>query len=149
MTTFWTRAPPKEEKWKMGPKWSRFRARNIPILFGVQFLSFLISMTKKCFGQILTTFPGLGTTGAGKVENRAWMTRFCTWNIPSLFGIQFLSFPISSVEKCFSSILRSFRVLTPLKHPKHTHTFLGCNSFRFPSVRLKNVSDEFWPLFLA
>jgi len=33
-------------------------------------------MAKKCFGRILTTFPGPDTTEDGKVENRAQMTRF-------------------------------------------------------------------------
>jgi len=32
----------------------------------------------------LKTFPGLSTTGAGKVENRARMTRFFARNIPTL-----------------------------------------------------------------
>ena len=62
---------------------TRFSARNITTLFGVQFLSFRISTTKPCFGRILTTFPGSSPTGAGKVENRARMTQFCTRNIPT------------------------------------------------------------------
>jgi len=62
-----------------------FSAQNIPTLIVEQFLSFPIITTKKCFGRIFTTFPGPGTTGAGKAENRARMTRFCTQNIPILF----------------------------------------------------------------
>ena len=55
---------------------TRFSARNLPTLFRVQFLSFRIDRAKECLGWILTTFPGLGTTRAGKVENRSRMTRF-------------------------------------------------------------------------
>jgi len=85
-----------------------FSARNIGTLFGVEFLSFPISTTKNCFGRILTTFPGPDPTEAGKVENRAHMSRFYTWSIPTLFGVQFLSFPVSMVEKCFGRILTTF-----------------------------------------
>jgi len=85
-----------------------FSDRNIPTLFGVQFLSFPISTAKKWFSRILTTFPFPGTTGAGKVENRARMTRFCTRKYPY---------------------------------------FLGYNFYHFPSGWLKNVSIEFWGLF--
>jgi len=67
-------------------------------------------MAKKCFGQILSTFPGPGTTGAGKVENWALMTRFCTRNILTLFGVQFLLFSVSMIEKCFGRILTTFLV---------------------------------------
>jgi len=36
------------------------------------------------------------------------MTQFCTWNIPTVFGTQFLSFPISTAKKCFGWILTTF-----------------------------------------
>jgi len=36
------------------------------------------------------------------------MTQFCTWNIPTLFRKQFLSFLISTAEKCFRRILTNF-----------------------------------------
>ena len=38
-------------------------------------------------------FSGPGTTGAGKVENGAHMTRFSARNVRTLFGVQFLLFP--------------------------------------------------------
>jgi len=41
---------------------NRFCTPNIPALFGVQFLSFLIHMAEKCFGRILMTFPVPDTT---------------------------------------------------------------------------------------
>jgi len=44
------------------------------------------------------TFLGLETTRAGKVENRAQMTWFCTKNIPIVFGVQFLTFLVSKGE---------------------------------------------------
>jgi len=46
---------------------------------------FSVNTVDKCFGQILTTFPGPGTTAVGKVENLSRKTRFCTRNIPTLF----------------------------------------------------------------
>jgi len=138
---------------------TQFCTRNIPTLFGMQFLSFVASVAENCFGRILTTFPGPGT-GAEKVENRARKTRFCTRNIPTLFGVQFLSFLVSTAKKCFSRVLATFRVralpeqeklktkprwlgLVPETYPY----FLGYNSYRFPSVRLNNVSVQFWQLF--
>jgi len=110
----------------------------------------------------LTTFPGLGTTGTGKVENGAHMTRFSGRNLPTLFGVQFLSFPVSTVGKRFGSVLTTFQVRAPPEQEKlktgpiwlglaletYQH-FLGYNSYRFPSVRLKNVWVEFWRLSRA
>jgi len=77
-------------------------------MFEVQFLLFLINMAIKYFGRILATFLGPESTIAEKVENRAQMTWFCTRNIPTLFGVQFSVFPISTAEKCFSRILMTF-----------------------------------------
>jgi len=85
-----------------------FGTRNIPTQFVAQFLSFPDITVEKEFGLILTTFPGLVTTKTGKVENRARITRFYTRNIPTLFGVQFLSFPISTTNKCFGRILTTF-----------------------------------------
>jgi len=87
---------------------TRFCTLNIPTLFWSQLLSFLIRTTEKCFSQILTTFSSPGTTEAGKVENEAQMTQFCTRNIPILFGVQFLSFGVNTAEKCFDRILTMF-----------------------------------------
>jgi len=90
------------------------------------------------------------------------MTRFCTRNISTLFGVQFLSFAISMAEKCFGRILTTFSGPSPTEHPKlktgpksfwfAPETYrdgLWCNSYRFLSVRLKNVSVIFWRLFQA
>jgi len=63
---------------------TRFGTRYIPTQFVLQFLSFPISTVEKCFCRILTTFVGLDTTGACKVEYRAQMTQFFTRNIPIL-----------------------------------------------------------------
>jgi len=107
-------------------------------------------------------FSGRGTTGAGKVQNGAHMTRFSARNSPTLFGVQFLSFPVSTVDKCFGWILTTSRVWAPPEEEKfktgplwlglaletYQH-FLGYNSYRFPSVWLKNVWVKFWRLFRA
>jgi len=66
-----------------------FCTRNIPTMFGVQFLSFPTSTAKKYFGQILMTFQGPESTRARKAENQAQMTSFFVRNIPTLFGVQF------------------------------------------------------------
>ena len=36
------------------------------------------------------------------------MTLFCTQNIPTLFDVQFLSFPVNTEKKYFSQILITF-----------------------------------------
>ena len=68
---------------------------------------------KKCFDVILTTFPGMDTTEAGKVENGPWMNWFCTRTIPTLFGVQFLSFLVNTIENCFGRIWMTFPGLDP------------------------------------
>ena len=67
-------------------------------MLAVQFVSFSVSTTEKYFGRILKSFPGPESTRAGKVENQAHMIWFCTPNIPTLFGVQFLSFLVSTAE---------------------------------------------------
>jgi len=62
-------------------------------------------MVEKCFGQILTTFPGSGTTIAAKFENQIGMTRYCNPIIPTRFAVQFLLITISATEKIFGGIL--------------------------------------------
>jgi len=49
---------------------NRTCTRNIPTLFGVQFLSFLVNTTEKCFCQILIAFSGLETTGTGPEQTK-------------------------------------------------------------------------------
>jgi len=198
---------------------TQFFTRNIPILFLVQFLLFLISMTKKCFGRILTTFMNwvppeqaklkiapvwldfaleihphyLGCISyhfqslwlknvsvkfsilfrvrappeQEKLKTGTHMTRCCARIIPTLFGVQFVSFPISTAEKWFGQIFMTFlgtgttRACSkqakfivgpglPGFAPKtYPHCF-GCNSYRLPSVRLKmfgsNFDDFFGPV---
>jgi len=127
--------------------------RNIPTYFVVIFILYPVRKIDKCFGRILTTFPVLGTTAAGKVKNLARRTRFCTRNIPTLLGCN--SYHFSSVRSKNVSV--EFWLLFGSGHhwskkswkpasydsvylPKHTNTFLGCSSYRFPWVRLENVS---------
>ena len=92
------------------------------------------------------------------------MTPFCTRNIPTMFGVQFLLFPVSTAEKCFSRILMTFpgpdttgtgmeqaKLKTGLEWlhfaPETYPECLGCSSYCFPSVHLKNITVEFWWLF--
>jgi len=91
--------------------------------------------------------PGhpLSRPGAGRVENRARMTPFCTWNIPTLFGCCSY-FPVSTTEKCFNQILTTFLGPGTTRAVKYPH-YLGWKSYRFPSVRLKNILVKFCPLF--
>jgi len=57
----------------------------------MQLLSFVVSVAENSFGRILTTFSVPSPAGAGKVENPAQMTQFCTRNKPTLFVVQLLS----------------------------------------------------------
>jgi len=88
------------------------------------------------------------------------MTRFSAWKVPTLFGIQFLSFSISTAKKMFRSNLNDFsgpgtteqeKLKTGPRWlgwaPKTYPHFLGYNSYRFSSVGEKNVSVEFWRVF--
>jgi len=60
------------------------------------------------FRSSFDDFSGPSTTGAGKVEKRPEMTRFTARNIPTLFWVQFLSFPMSTAKQCFGPILTTF-----------------------------------------
>jgi len=90
---------PRAGKFENQARMTLFCNRNIPTMFGVQFLSFPVSTMEKYFIRILTTFPGPESTRAGKLENR--MMWFCTRNIHTLFGVQFLSFPVITAKKYF------------------------------------------------
>jgi len=89
----------KVENWAL---MTPFCTRNIPTMFRVQFLWFPVSTAEKYFDRMLMTFPGLESSRARKVENRAEMTWFCTRNIALVFGEYFLLFHISTTEKCFN-----------------------------------------------
>jgi len=64
------------------------------------------------------TFSGPSTTGAGKVKNEAYMTRFSAPNIGTLFGLQFLSFHIGTNKNCFGRILTTFPGPDPTEQAK-------------------------------
>jgi len=80
-----------------------------------------------------------------------------------MFGVQFLSFPVRTTEKCFSRIVKTFpgpdSTWTGLEQqklktrpkwlcfaPKTYPQCLGSSSYRFPSVLLRNILVEFWRL---
>jgi len=81
----------------------------------------------------------------GKDENQDRMTPFCTRNIPMMFGVQFLSFRISTTEKYFDWIFDDFSGAEKHRsrkgwksdsddlvfHPKNTHTIWGAILFVF------------------
>jgi len=102
-----TREGPEQAKLKFGLGWLSLDSKYTT-MFGVQFLSFLVSMAEKEICWIFTTFLGPNTTRASKVENQAPMAQFCTRNICALFGLQLLSFSVSTTEKYFSQILTTF-----------------------------------------
>ena len=64
------------------------------------------------FWSNLDDFSGAGYhqsgPGEGKVDNQAWMTRFCNRNIPRQFRVQFLSFVVSVAENSFGRVLTTF-----------------------------------------
>jgi len=140
-----------------------FCTQNITTMFEGHFLSFPVISIENCFGQILTTIPGTGITGAGKLEYRTRITRFCTQNIPTLFWVR--SYHFSSIRLINVSVkfLRLFRVRTPpeqalrgqsskrgphdsVLHPKHTHNVWGYIFYRFLLVWLKIILVKFWRL---
>jgi len=141
---------------------NRFNARNIPILFVVQFFSFPINTATICFGWILTTFPCPSTTRAGKLENRVRMTRF--WHPKHSHPIwdTFLVISHRYVLKWSRPNFHDFfgprhhwsrkswkqGQMTRFSAPNIPH-FLGSNSYRFQSVWQKNVSIEFSWVFRA
>jgi len=59
------------------------------------------------------------------------MTRFCTRNMPTLFGVQFLLFRVSTVGKCFRQILKPF---------------LGTNTIDVRKVEKLGPNDSVFPL---
>jgi len=87
---------------------NQFYTRNIPALFRVQFLSFLINAAKQYFGQILTTLPVPDKTRTG-LEQAKWKTRsgwlFYTRNIATVFGVQFLSFSNTTAENAWTDFV--------------------------------------------
>ena len=113
---FWrlfpARLPPKTVKLKIGPEWLGFALKTYPPCLGCNsYISCLYGW--KIFWSNFDDFFERKMFSAGKVKNRDQMTWFCTRNIPTRFRVQFLSFPISTVEQCFSWILTTFPGRTP------------------------------------
>jgi len=106
----------------------------------------------KMFRSSFDDFSGLGAFKGRKVENGAKMTQFSARNIPTLFEVQFLSFPINTAKKCFGWILTTKLKIGPEWlgfAPKTYPHYLRCNFYRSLSVRTKNVLVECWQLFGA
>jgi len=113
---FQARAPPEQVKWKARPKWFSFALETYPPSSWCSLYRFQSVQLK----NVLAEFWGLfhDTTVVGQVENLVRKTQFCTRNIPTLFEVQFLSFLVSTVEKCFDRVLTTFRVRAPLEQEK-------------------------------
>jgi len=155
------------KSWKPGTNDLVLHSKHTHIVWGVVF-NVSRQYSWKMFQSNFDNFFGFGHDrnwpGGGKVENWARLTPFCTRNILTMLGVQFLSFPISTAEKCFRRILMTFlsrdTTGTGLEQAKlktgpewlhfapETHTqCLGCNSYPLSSLQLKNVSVKFWWLF--
>jgi len=65
------------------------------------------------------------------------MTRFCTQKIPTLFGMQFLSFAINTAKKCFSWIL------TTLSPPSAEGACNAENGAQMTPVCTRNIPTQF------
>jgi len=93
-----------------------------------------------------------------KIEPR-WLS-FDSQNIPTLFGTHFLLFFICMSKNSVYQIFMTFSgpstigiwnvengALMIRLSARNVLHFLGCNSYRFASVRQKTVSVKFWQLF--
>jgi len=103
--------PPEQGNLKIKPVWLGSAPKTYPHYSGHTSYHFQSSAAEKCFGRILITFSSPGTTGEIRVENRACMTRFSARNIPTIFWVQFFSFPINTAKICFDWILTTFPCL--------------------------------------
>jgi len=144
------------ESWKSGPD-DLVLTAEILTLFGTYFLSFFILMGKKGLWQTFTTFLGPGTARPWKVENWTQISRLSARNRLPLFGVQVLSFRISTAKKCFSRILTTFpgpgtkrrnQSWKPdpddyVWHPKHNHTFCGAISIASRQYGWKIIRSSF------
>jgi len=100
-----------------------------------------------------------GTTGACKVENQVSMTRLSPETYPHFLGGNSYCFPLFQQKNVSVEFLTTFLRVLP-EHAKlkigpewlgfapetYPH-YLGYSSYRFQSVRRKNVSVKFWRLF--
>jgi len=162
--TFQVQAPLEQEKLKTGPIWLDLLAETYLHFFGVHFLSFPMSTAKQCFGLILTTFPGLGTTRAApqkaKLITRPEWPGFAPETYPHCLGCssyRLSSLLLKTVLVEFWRLFRARALLEQLKRkigprwlsftPETYPHSLWCSSYRFQSVQLKHVSAEFWWVF--
>jgi len=53
-------------------------------------------------------FPVPKSTRVGEIENPAQITWFCTQNIPTMFWVKFLLFPVGTAEIYFGQVLTNF-----------------------------------------
>ena len=108
---FRARAPLELVKLKTGPGWLSFAPETYQHSLWCNLYRFQLVQLKKV-SIILTTFPGSDTTEVVKVKNQARKTWFCTRNIPTLFGMQFLSFPVRYLSFYLLDICLSVRYLS-------------------------------------
>jgi len=149
---------------KSGPDGSVLQPRHTHFLGAILIIA--LHNGRKMLRLNFDDFSGLGTTGAGKVENWDQMTRCSARNIPTRFWVQFLLFPIIMTKQCFGRILTTFpcpgttragqeqaKLINgpgcPDFAPEIYPHFLGSSSYHLSSMLLKNVLVEFWWLFRA
>ena len=155
--------------WKPGPNESILHPKHTHNFWGAVVIvscQYSWKMYQSNFSDFFVSGHHRNRPRARKVKNRAQMTRFCIRNITKMFGVQFLSFFVSTAEKCFSQILVTFPNLdttrTGLEQaklqtgpgwlcfaPELYQQCLECSSYPFLSLRRKNISVEFWWLFQA
>jgi len=149
------------QRWKSGPDLV-LHPKHIDTIWGA-ILSFLVVRSKNVLVEFWRLF-GSGYHRSRKVEKKAQITRFSAQNIPIPFGVQFLSFSISTTKHCFGPILMTFsgpgstgtgpeqaKLITGSEWPgfapeTYPHC-LGCRCYRLSSVLLRTVLVEILRLF--
>ena len=148
---------------------TQFCTRNIPRLFGVQFWSFLVCTTENFLDLILNTFLARYTTRASskqaKLKIRTEWLGFQPEKYPHCLGaflIDFSHYGWKIYRSNYDDISgpghyqsrpragkfknRTWMTYFGLEIYRQS---VGCNSYNFSSVRLKNISVKFWQLFQA
>jgi len=156
---FQARAPPKPEKLKMGPKWLGLPRETYPHFLGCSSYRFA-SQRQKMFRSNFDDFSEPGyhrRSQSWKSGSNDYVSHpkhiYTVYGVVSIVSRQYSWKIIRSSLDDFSEP-RNHRSRKSWKsgpddsafHPKHTYTF---NSYRFPSVWLKNNSVNFWRLFRA
>jgi len=132
-------------------------------IFGTQFLSFCDQYGWKNFQTNFDDFFGPEHHRCGQSLKSGPDNSVLTVAIyPHYLGRISCHFSFVRVKPVSIKFLRLFRAQVPPEHemletrpwwlrlvPKTYTHFLGCNSYRFASVRQKNVSIKFWRLFCA